>query len=60
MQPFVFNTTAQIVCKAGATAELGQHAAAMLGDKVMFVTDRGLREIGLERAAITSLVRRQS
>jgi alcohol dehydrogenase class IV len=55
LQPFVFNTTARLVCKAGAAAVLGQHAAAMLGDSALFVTDRGLRQIGLEKAAIASL-----
>lgn len=55
MQPFVFNTTARLVCKAGAATELGHHAAALLGGTVLFVTDQGLRAIGLEKAAISSL-----
>jgi alcohol dehydrogenase class IV len=55
LQPFVFNTTARIVCAGGSAAELGRHAGALLGSKVLFVTDQGLRAIGLEKPAIASL-----
>ena len=55
MQPFVFNTTARIVCAGGSAAELGRHAGALLGSKVLFVTDQGLRAIGLEKPAIASM-----
>ena len=55
MQPFVFNTTARLVCESGAAAALGLHAKAILGAKALFVTDPGLRAIGLERPAMMSL-----
>lgn len=55
MQPFVFNTTGRIVCAGGSAAELGRHAGAKLGPRVLFVTDQGLRAIGLEKPAIASL-----
>ncbi|MEQ8480652.1 MAG: iron-containing alcohol dehydrogenase [Hoeflea sp.] len=55
MQPFVFNTTARFVCASGSAAEMGRHAGAMVGSNVLFVTDQGLRAIGLEKPAIASL-----
>jgi alcohol dehydrogenase class IV len=55
LQPFVFNTTSQLVCAAGAATELGRHAARIVGGHALFVTDPGLRAIGLETEAIASL-----
>lgn len=55
MQPFVFNTTARLICRPGAAADLGTLTGGMLGVDVLFVTDPGLRALGLERAAIASL-----
>lgn len=55
MQPFVFNTTARFVCAGGSAADLGRHAGLKLGPRVLFVTDQGLRAIGLEKPAIASL-----
>ncbi|WP_299869139.1 iron-containing alcohol dehydrogenase [uncultured Hoeflea sp.] len=55
MQPFVFNTTARLICRPGAATELGALTGGILGADVLFVTDPGLRALGLERAAIASL-----
>lgn len=55
MQPFVFNTTARLICRPGAAAELGALAGGALGADVLFVTDPGLRGLGLERPVIASL-----
>ena len=55
MQPFVFNTTPRLHCEGGSAAALGRHARHIVGTTVLFVTDPGLRGIGLERPAIASL-----
>jgi alcohol dehydrogenase class IV len=53
--PFTFNTTASIVFEPGAAARLGDKAARRLGLQILFVTDPGLRAIGLCDPAIASL-----
>ena len=55
MNPFVFNTTASIVFQPGAAARLGDFARKKLGERVLFVTDPGLRGLGLCDPAIRSL-----
>ena len=55
MSPFVFNTTKSIVFRAGASAELAEVAGKLIGDKVLFVTDPGLRALGLCDKALASL-----
>ncbi|MCJ8519867.1 alcohol dehydrogenase class IV [Pseudorhizobium tarimense] len=55
MQPFVFNTTPQIVFKPGAAAEVADVAGKALGERVLFVTDPGIRSLGLCDAALSSL-----
>ena len=55
MTPFVFNTTPSIVFEPGAARRLGGIAGARLGRSVLFVTDPGLRRLGLCDAAIASL-----
>lgn len=55
MDPFVFNTTDQIVFKPGASAMLGTLARARLGQIVLLVTDRGIRKLGLCEPALESL-----
>lgn len=55
MQPFVFNTTARLICRPGAAADLGALTGGMLGANVLLVTDPGLHALGLELAAIASL-----
>jgi alcohol dehydrogenase class IV len=53
--PFTFNTTASIVFEPGATRRLGPLAAARLGRSILFVTDPGLRKLGLCDPALASL-----
>lgn len=55
MTPFVFNTTSSIVFEPGASRRLGDLVGSRLGPRLMFVTDPGLRRIGLCDPAIASL-----
>jgi alcohol dehydrogenase class IV len=55
MQPFVFSTTGQIIFRPGASAEIGCLVKAKLGDRVLLVTDPGLRGLGLCEPALLSL-----
>ncbi len=55
LSPFIFNTTASIVFEAGSAARLGSITAKLLGVRVLFITDPGLRVIGLCDGAIASL-----
>lgn len=53
--PFVFNTTKSLVFRPGAAAELGALAGPLLGQRVLVVTDAGLRGLGLCDAPLASL-----
>ncbi len=55
MNPFVFSTTPQIVFRPGAAAEIGELVRKKLGTRVLFVTDAGLRRLGLCEPALASL-----
>lgn len=55
MKPFVFSTTAQIVFRPGASSEIGGFVGRKLGERVLFVTDPGLRKLGLCDPALSSL-----
>ena len=55
MTPFTFNTTPSIVFEYGAGARLGAIASTCLGGRVLFVTDPGLRQLGLCDPALHSL-----
>ena len=55
MTPFVFNTTPSIVFEPGASRRLGAIVGSRLGASVLFVTDPGLRRLGLCDPAIASL-----
>ena len=55
MTPFIFNTTPAIVFEAGAARRLGDSAGGRLGASVLFVTDPGLRKLGLCDPAVASL-----
>lgn len=55
MPPFTFNTTPQIVARPGACAQMAEIAGRRLGERVLFVTDKGIRNVGLERAAAAAL-----
>lgn len=56
MTPFVFNTTSAIIFKPGASRRLSDHVGAGLGARPLFVTDPGLRKLGLCDPAIASLI----
>ncbi len=55
MIPFTFNTTAQIIFRLGASAEMGALVQDRLGERVLFVTDPGLLQLGLCDPALQSL-----
>ncbi|RST87760.1 iron-containing alcohol dehydrogenase [Aquibium carbonis] len=52
--PFTFNTTPSIVFENGAARRLGQLTGRRLGETVLFVTDPGLRRLGLCDPALAS------
>ncbi|MBW3097424.1 iron-containing alcohol dehydrogenase [Pseudohoeflea coraliihabitans] len=54
MNPFVFNTTKSLVFRPGAAAKLASTAGDLLGRASLFVTDPGLRKLGLCDPAIAS------
>lgn len=53
--PFAFNTTPSIVFENGAAGRLGPLAGRRLGARVLFVTDPGIRRLGLCDTACASL-----
>jgi alcohol dehydrogenase class IV len=53
--PFTFNTTPSLVFESGCANRLGKITAAKLGPRVLFVTDPGLRRLGLCDPALASL-----
>jgi len=55
MNMFTFNTTASIVFRPGAAREIGALLAGRMKERVLFVTDPGLRQLGLCDPAIASL-----
>lgn len=55
MNPFVFNTTASIVFSSGAARCIEKHIGALLGQRILIVTDPGLRKLGLCDPAISAL-----
>jgi alcohol dehydrogenase class IV len=55
MHPFAFNTTKSIVFRPGAAGELADIAGLLLGANVLFITDPGLRKLGLCDDAVASL-----
>lgn len=55
MNPFTFNTTKSILFRSGAAQEIDRRAGAVLGAKVLLITDAGLRKLGLCDPAIAAL-----
>ncbi|MFN7101581.1 MAG: iron-containing alcohol dehydrogenase [Pseudorhizobium sp.] len=55
MDPFVFNTAAQIIFRVGAGSDIGSLARTRCGSRILFVTDSGLRSLGLCDAPIAAL-----
>jgi len=55
MRAFIFNTTPSVVFEGGAAKRLGVLMGQRLGARVLFVTDPGLRSLGLCDPALASL-----
>src|ERR1044072_4226360 len=55
MNPFIFTTTAQIVYRPGAATAIGDLVKQKLGSRILFVTDPGLRKLGLCDPALAPL-----
>jgi alcohol dehydrogenase class IV len=55
MTPFTFSTTRSIISGSGKAAEIGPIARPLLGDRVLLVTDAGLRRSGLLDPSLASL-----
>ncbi|MDP1667415.1 iron-containing alcohol dehydrogenase [Phaeovulum sp.] len=55
MTAFAFHTARSVLFRPGGAADLGPLAGALLGPRVLFVTDPGIRRLGLAEAALASL-----
>ncbi len=55
MKPFTFNTTRSILSEAGASRRMGEIVKPILGNRVILVTDKGLRSLGIVDPIIESL-----
>lgn len=55
MTPFIFNTTKSIVFRSGAAQEIDRVAGGLLGERVLLITDPGLRKLGLCDIAVAAL-----
>lgn len=55
MNPFQFNTTKSLLFEAGAAARIHESAGPLLGARCLFVTDPGLRQLGLCDPSIEAL-----
>ena len=55
MTPFVFNTAKSVLFASGAARQIDVHAGALLGPRVLAITDPGLRKLGLADPAISAL-----
>ncbi|WP_312797112.1 iron-containing alcohol dehydrogenase [Tianweitania sp.] len=55
MQSFRFHTAPSLIFEPGSAARLGEISAPRLGETILFVTDSGLRKLGLCDPALASL-----
>ncbi|MFK3667928.1 iron-containing alcohol dehydrogenase [Ochrobactrum teleogrylli] len=55
MENFIFNTTPSIVLQTGGLAKIVDIAGHLLGKRVVIVTDKGLRKLGLLTPATNAL-----
>jgi len=55
MNTFTFNTTKSIICEPGVCKRLGDLVKDQIGQKIFFVTDPGLVDLGLINPALDSL-----
>ncbi|WP_274423584.1 iron-containing alcohol dehydrogenase [Chelativorans sp. YIM 93263] len=53
--PFSFHTTPGIIFECGVTRRLGKIVSPRLGNRILSVTDPGLRKIGLAEGALEAL-----
>jgi len=56
MQAFTLHTTPHIVFEPGGIRRLGEIAGGRLGDRVLLITDPGLRQAGHAGAAVDALI----
>lgn len=57
MNNFIFNTTKSIISEAGASARIAEIAGGLLGKRVVLVTDKGLRKLGIVDPALASFAK---
>lgn len=57
MSNFIFNTTKSIISEAGASARIAEIAGGTLGNRVVLVTDKGLRKLGIVDPALASFAK---
>ena len=55
MQPFVFNTVAQLICEPGSAQALARYCRRLGTQKPLLVTDPGLIAIGLVQPVLAAL-----
>ena len=55
MQPFVFNTVPQVICRPGSALQLAESCRRLGIGKPMLVTDPGLMSIGLVQPVLAAL-----
>lgn len=55
MENFVFNTTPSIVLQTGGVTRIAEIAGHLLGKRVVLVTDKGLRNLGLLDTATSAM-----
>jgi alcohol dehydrogenase class IV len=55
MRAFTFNTTRSILAEAGAAKRMGEIVKPVLGARIVLVTDKGLRRLGLIDPILDSL-----
>ncbi|CZT37999.1 MULTISPECIES: iron-containing alcohol dehydrogenase [Rhizobium/Agrobacterium group] len=57
MSNFIFNTTKSIISEVGASARIAEIAGSTLGNRVVLVTDKLLRKLGLIDPALASFAK---
>jgi alcohol dehydrogenase class IV len=55
MTAFTFNSTKSIIAEDGAAARIGDIVRPLLGERLLLVTDKGLRALGIIERALRSL-----
>ena len=55
MKPFTFQTTPNVLFESGASKKVADLAAEFGAQRILLVTDRGVRDAGLTKAAEEAL-----